>query len=82
MWKNLKNVMSAVADLTAIGTKEVSYQLNKASCATETVTSSISSKASALRAKYEAELADRKAGIKKPTVVTETEVPKDAVAIN
>jgi septal ring-binding cell division protein DamX len=82
MWKNLKNVVSAVSDLTVILSKEVSYQATKASEATETVTSTLSTKAATLRAKYEAELADRRAGITKPTVVSETEMPKNTVAIN
>lgn len=80
MWKNLKNVVSAVADLTTIGTKEVAYQFNKASDATETVTSSLSSKAAALRERYEADLADRRAGVKKVEVVKET--PSDVIAVN
>lgn len=80
MWKNIKNVVSAVADLTTIGTKEVAYQLNKASDATETVTSSISSKAASLRERYEADLRDRKAGVKKAEVVKET--PSDVIAVN
>ena len=59
----------------AIGSKEVSYQASKASNATASVTGTISSKAASLRARYEADLADRKAGIKKVApVVTETPV--------
>ncbi|HIJ97447.1 MAG TPA: hypothetical protein HPP94_17280 [Desulfuromonadales bacterium] len=80
MWKNIKNVVSAVSDLVVIGSKEVTYQVNKASTATESVTGSLSTKAASVRARYEADLADRKAGVKKPTVVTET--PADAVIIN
>ncbi len=82
MFKNIRNLSNAVADLVSIGSKEVAYQASRASTATEGVTSTLSAKASSLRAKYEADLADRKAGIKKPTVVTESEVPKGAVAIN
>jgi hypothetical protein len=82
MWKNLKNVVSAVSDLTVILSKEVSYQATKASEATQTVTSTLSTKAATLRTKYESDLADRKAGITKPTVVQESEVPTTTVAIN
>lgn len=82
MWKNIKNVVGAVSDLVVIGSKEVAYQVTKASSATESVTGSISNKAANIRARYEADLADRKAGIKKPTVVTEAETPENAVIIN
>lgn len=82
MWKNIKNVVSAVTDMVVIGSKEVSYQAGKASDATESVTSTFSTKAAALRARYEADLADRKAGIKKPEVVTETDTPKNIVSVN
>lgn len=82
MFKNLRNISSAVANIVAIGSKEVAYQAGRASIATEGVTSQLSSKAAELRAKYEADLADRKAGIKKPTVVKESEVPEAAVVIN
>lgn len=82
MWKNIKNIGSAVADIVSIGSKEVAYQASRASTATEGVTSKLSSKAAELKTKYEADLADRKAGIKKPTVVEETEVPKTVVPVN
>ena len=79
MWKNLRNCVSAARDIVAIGTKEVSYQASRASEATATVTGSISSKAAALRTRYEAELADRKAGVKKAEVVKD--VPADVITI-
>lgn len=82
MWNNIRNISNAVANIVAIGSKEVAYQAGRASTATEGVTSTLSSKAATLRAKYEADLADRKSGIKKPTVVPKSEVPKEAVAIN
>lgn len=82
MWKNIKNVVSAVSDLVVIGSKEVAYQVNKASTATESVTGSLSNKAASVRARYEADLADRKAGIKKPVVVTESETPNNVVSVN
>ena len=82
MWKNIKNVVSAVSDLVVIGAKEVSYQANKASDATEQVTGKIAEKSSQLREQYEADLADRKAGIKKPVVVTETATPTDVIPVN
>jgi hypothetical protein len=80
MWKNLKNVVSAVSDLVVIGSKEVAYQAGKASEATETVTGSFSSKAASLRVRYEADLADRKAGVKKAEVVEET--PAEVITVN
>ena len=82
MFKNLRNVAAAISDLVVIGSKEVAHQVTKATDATESVTGSISQKAAALRARYEADLAARKSGIKKPTVVTEEETPKDIVSIN
>lgn len=80
MWKNIKNVVSAATDLVAIGSKEVSYQASRASTATQGVTSQLSSKAANIRAKYEADLADRKKGIKKPVVVKD--VPADVISVN
>lgn len=82
-WTNIKNVVSATTDIIIIGTKEISYHATKASNATESVTGALNKKAASVRARYEADLADRKAGVKKPaapTVVTET--PADAVIIN
>lgn len=82
MWKNIKNVVAAVSDLVVIGAKEVNYQANKASDATEQVTGKIASNVSELRKKYEADLADRKSGIKKPVVVTEAATPTDVIPVN
>lgn len=82
MWKNIKNVVSAVSDLVVIGAKEVTYQATKASEASETVTSKLSQSAASLRATYEQNLADRKTGIKKAAVVTESETPKDVITVN
>ena len=82
MWKNFKNVVGAVSDLVVIAGKEVVYQAEKASEATEAVTSKISKSASTIRSTYEQNLKDRKAGIKKPEVVTESEVATETVAIN
>ena len=82
MWKNIKNVMSAVSDLATIGTKEVAYQFNKASEATETVTGSLASKAAALKANYQESLEARKSGVIKPEVVKEAEVPASAIVVN
>ena len=53
MWKNFKNVVSAVSDLVVIGAKEVNYQANKASNATEQVTGKIASNTAELRKRYE-----------------------------
>ena len=74
MWKNISNLFAAASDMVAIGSKEVAYQASKASNATASVTGTISSKAAALRSRYEADLADRKAGIKKVAPVVETPV--------
>ena len=82
MWKNIKNIGSAVADLAAIAGKEVAYQANKASEASLDVTIKLSTKAADLRANYEQNLKDRQSGVTKPEVVTEAETPKDVVAIN
>ena len=82
MWKNIKNVVSVVSDLVVIGAKEVNYQANKASDATEQVTGKIAERSAQIRAQYESDLADRKAGIKKPVVVTEASTPTDVVPVN
>ena len=82
MWKNICNISNAVSDLVAIGVKEASYQATKASNATETVTSRLATKAATIKAKYEADLADRKSGVVKPEVVKEAEVPTDVVSVN
>ncbi|NVN91926.1 MAG: hypothetical protein HXX11_15170 [Desulfuromonadales bacterium] len=63
MWKNIKNLVSAASDLVAIGSKEVAYQVSKASNATETVTSKLANKASAMRKAYEDNLYCRKEGV-------------------
>ena len=75
IWKNIKNVVSAATDLVVIGSKEVAYHVNKASNTTESATGTLAEKAATLRANYEADLADRKAGVKKPEVVKD--VPPD-----
>jgi len=82
MWKAIKNVVSAASNIVAIGAIEVSHQINKASTSTESVTSLLAEKSATIRAKYEEDLADRKAGIKRPEVVTESETPKDIVPVN
>lgn len=82
MWNNIKNVVSAVSDLVVIGAKEVSYQAAKASDATESVTSKLADKSAQIRSQYESDLADRKAGIKKPVIVTEAQTPAEIVPVN
>ena len=84
MWKNIKNICSAAADLAVIAGKEVSHQINKTSTATEGVTSKMSTKAANIRANYEQHLADRKAGITTPKteVVTQSETPRNIVPVN
>ncbi|MBL0226122.1 MAG: hypothetical protein IPQ16_11280 [Geobacteraceae bacterium] len=82
MWSAIKNVAAAAGSIIAIARIESNYQISKASEASNNATTTLAARAEALRAKYEADLADRKAGIKKPTVVPESEVPKEAVALN
>jgi hypothetical protein len=82
MWKSIKAIGSAVSDVSAIAGKEVAYQFGKAAEVSNSATSTLASRAASIRAKYEADLADRKAGIIKPTVVSESDIPKEAVAIN
>lgn len=82
MWKAIRNISSAVADIVIIGSKEVGYQVGKASDSTDSVTSKLSAKAANIRAGYEQHLAERKSGTIKSEVVTEEEIPKEAVAIN
>jgi len=82
MWKNIKNVVAAVSDLVVIGAKEVNYQANKASDATEQVTGKLAERSAQLRAQYEADLADRKSGIKKPVIVPEAATPTDVIPVN
>jgi hypothetical protein len=80
MWKAIKNVVSAAGNIAAIAKIETQYQVNKASTKAASITEQLSSKAATIRAQYESDLADRKAGIIKPTVVEE--IPKDAVPVN
>jgi hypothetical protein len=79
MWKAIKNVASAVADLTVIAGKEVQHQVSKASDSTESVTSKLSAKAATIRTSYEQHLEERKLGVKSEVV---TDTPSDVVAIN
>lgn len=82
MWKSIKNVVSAASDLVIVGSKEVAYQVSKASTATEAVTDKLAVKAAILKARYEADLAERKSGVIKPEVVKETDVPTTVVNVN
>ena len=81
MWKAIRNISSAVADLAVIAGKEVHHQVGKASDSTESVTSKLSTKAANIRASYEQHLEERKS-VTKSAVVTEAETPKEIVAIN
>jgi predicted regulator of amino acid metabolism with ACT domain len=84
MWKNIKNISAAVADISIIVGKEIAYISTKTSTATEGVTSKLSTKAANIRANYEQHLADRKAGITTPKteVVTQSETPRNIVPVN
>lgn len=82
MWNAIKNVAKAAGSIAAIVSNETQYQFSKAADVSNSATTTLASKAAALRAKYEADLVDRKAGIIKPVVVTEVETPKDVVAVN
>ena len=82
MWKAIRNVASAVADLSVIAGKEIQHQVNKASDVTASVTEKISNRAAEIRTNYESDLEDRKSGIKKPVVVTEAEIPANITKVN
>jgi hypothetical protein len=71
MWKSIKAIGSAVSDVSAIAGKEVAYQFSKAAEVSNSATTTLASRAAALKATYEQNLADRKAGIVKPVVVPE-----------
>lgn len=82
MFKNIKNVVKSASNVAAIVKMELSYQASKASTATQGVTSNLAERSATLREKYMQNLQDRKSGIKKPTIVPESEVPETAVVIN
>lgn len=82
MFRNLKHLVKAAGNIVAISYIETAYRLTQASDATESVTSKLEAKSEALRKSYEQNLVVRKAGIKKPTVVTEAETPENAVIIS
>ena len=82
MWKSLKAIGSAVCDLSAIAGMEVSHQLDNASETAEEVSTTLATKAATLRAEYEQSLAERRSGVVKPAVVSESETPKDIVPVN
>ena len=63
MFKSLKNLTSAVADLVVIGSKEVAHQATKAANNSNTVTSKLAEKAAAIREAYEISLASRKESV-------------------
>lgn len=79
MLKSILNITSAVKDLAAIGTKEVSYQVSKASNVTESCTKSLADKVNNLRKEYEQSLEQRKEG-KKAEVVSEASA--NVISIN
>ncbi len=80
IWRNIKNVASVATDLIAISSMEVAHHLTKASDSTESATGKLAEKTAMLRAKHQADLAARKASIKKPVVVNST--PTDITTIN
>ena len=82
MWRNIKHLAKAVGNIVAISYEETKWRIDQASNATESVTSKLEAKSEELRKSFEKNLAERKSGIKKPTVVTEEETPKDIVSIN
>lgn len=83
MWKNIKNVASAVADLAVIAGKEVAHQFNNVSEATEGVTITLATKAAELRAEYEKSLEVRcNSSITTTKTEVVTNVPGEAVQVN
>ncbi len=87
MWNSIRNISSAVADLSIILAKEVSKQFDNVSEATEGVTITLATKAAELRAEYEKSLEVRCNSITTTTaevvvVVTESEAPHNAVPVN
>ncbi|MBL0226265.1 MAG: hypothetical protein IPQ16_12090 [Geobacteraceae bacterium] len=80
--ESIKAIKSAVSDVSAIAVTETYFQLSKAAEVSNNASSTLASKAASLKARYLENLSDRKAGIVKPTVVPESEVPKAIVPVN
>jgi hypothetical protein len=66
MFKAIKNITSAVADITAIVTKETVHQINSANDCCTDATRRVAWKAGQIRRNYEQRLAIRK---RKPLVI-------------
>lgn len=57
MWKAIKNISSALVDITVVGGKEVKHQLDKANNYSDSMTDKMAAKAAKLRQEYEAKYA-------------------------
>ena len=66
MWTSIKNITSAVTDITAIVTKETAHQINSANDCCTDATRRVAWKAGMIRRNYEQRLAIRK---RKPLVI-------------
>ncbi len=79
MLKAFKNVVAVLSDLAAIGTKEIGFQVSKASNASESRTKTLADKVNAMRKEYEDKLEQRKEG-KKAEVVSDA--PSNVINVN
>ncbi len=83
MFNSIRNISSAVADLSIILAKEVSKQFDNVSAATEGVTITLATKAAELRAEYEKSLEARcNSSITTTKTEVVTNVPGEAVHVN
>jgi len=57
MFKTLKNIGSALVDITVVGSKELKHQIDKANSYSDSKTSKLAEKAAKLRQEYETKYA-------------------------
>jgi len=57
MFKTLKNIGSALVDITVVGSKELKHQMDKANSYSDSKTSKLAAKAAKLRQEYETKYA-------------------------
>jgi len=67
MFKTLRNIGSALVDLTVVGGKEVKHQIDKANNFSDSKTSKLAAKAAKLRKDYETKYAPEKTELEENT---------------
>lgn len=69
MFKTLRNIGSALVDITVVGSKELKHQIDKANSYSDSKTSKLAVKAAKLREEYETKYA-------KPSLSEQEEITK------